>query len=100
MPPCRHHHPEKTKPPPPNLGPVRAILVIIYAKDISCLLLWIMGSEQNEVLHFDLSVWMLQAGMQLSSVFKWERRAISKSSKRSLGSSWTSDKLLMHSLSG
>lgn len=43
--------------------PYLVILVINYAKNILCLLLWITGSEQNEVrLCFGLCVWMDVAG--------------------------------------
>lgn len=44
--------------------------------------------------------WTLQAGTRLNIVFKWEKRAISKSSKQSWASSWASDKVLMRSLAG
>lgn len=77
------------------LGPVWSILVINYATfSVSCCALW-QWAEQGA----DLSGWTLQAGMWLNNVFKWGRRAISKFSRQSWGSSWASDNLLMPSLS-
>lgn len=58
--------PTNSPPKNANLGPVWAILVINYIKDILCPLLCIMGSEQNKMLHFDRSVWMDVAGWDMA----------------------------------
>lgn len=58
--------PLKKKPNNNKLRPCCAIVVINYAKDVPCTLVWIMGSEENKMFGLDLSIWMDVTGWNVT----------------------------------